>query len=203
MPFELKRLILLTSIAAFAADTEHARFDPGPAARYANRQTSSGVTVAASAFETDDQARPAFGKVNPYKYGALPVLVIIENKSKDAIRADRIKVQYVSPGRDEIGNTPPRELRYLHGAQAPKAVSNPLPMGLPGLGRKKDPPLAEWEIEGRAFEAKMIPPGESASGFFYFQTGHRSGSKLIVSGLTDANSGQELLYYELQLENVR
>jgi|SRR5450432_1803487 hypothetical protein len=203
MPFEFKRLILLTSIAAFAADTDHARFDPGPAAKYANRQTSSGVTVAASAFETDDQARAAFGKVNPYKYGVLPVLLIVENKSKDAIRADRIKVQYVSPDRNEIGNTPPRDLRYLQGVKVPSPVSNPLPMGIPGLGRKKDPPLAEWEIEGRAFEAKMIPPGESANGFFYFQTGHRSGSKLVVSGLRDANSGQELLYYELQLENVR
>ncbi len=49
----------------------------------------------------------------------------------------------------------------------------------------------------------MIPPGESASGFFYFQTGHRSGSKLYVSGLRDAISGQEILYFELPLENVR
>lgn len=202
MPFEFKRLILLTSIAAFAADTDHARFDPGPAANYPNHQTSSGVTVAASAFETDDQARPAFGKVNPYKYGVLPVLVVIENKSKDAIRADRIAVQYVSPDRNEIDDTPARELPYLQGAKVPKAVASPLPMGIPGIGRKKTAPLAEWEIEGRAFAAKMIPPGESANGFFYFQTGHRTGSKLVVSGLRDANSGQELLYYELKLEPV-
>jgi hypothetical protein len=203
MPFEFKRLILLTSIAAFAGGAEHARFDPGPAVRYPNRQTSAGVTVAASVFETDDQARPAFGKVNPYKYGVLPVLVIIENKTKDALQADRIKVQYVAPDRSEIVSTPPGELRYLHGVKPPKPVASPLPMGIPGLGRKKDSPLAEWEIEGRAFEAKMIPPGESASGFFYFQTGHRSGSKLYVSGLRDANSGHELLYYELPLENVK
>jgi hypothetical protein len=203
MPFEFKRLILLTSIAAFAADTEHARFDPGSPMKYPNHQTSSGVTLAASAFETDDQARPAFGKVNPYKFGVLPVLVIVENKSRDAVRADRIKVQYVAPDRSQIENTPARDLRYLNGVKRPNPVASPLPMGLPGLGRKKDPPLAAWEIEGRAFEAKMIPPGESASGFFYFQTGHRSGSKLVVSGLRDANSGEELLYYELPLENVR
>ncbi len=193
----------MTSIAAFAAGPDHARFDPGPAEHYPNHQTSAGVTVAASVFETDDQARPAFGKVNPYKHGVLPVLVIIENRTKDAIRADAIQARYVGPGRDETPSTPARDLRYLGGVKAPKSVASPLPLGLPGIGRKKNPPLAEWEIEGRAFEAKMIPPGETASGFFYFQTGHRSGSKLFLSGLRDANSGQDLLYYELPLERVR
>ena len=200
---ELNRLILVTSIAAFAADTEHSRFDPGPAGRYSNHQTSSGVTVAASAFETDDQTRPVFGKVNPYKYGVLPVLVILENKSDHAIRADGIQVRYLGPDRSEIVNTPAPELRFLQGAKPPKPVASPLPSGIPGIGRKVKQPLAEWEIEGRAFAARMIPPGESASGFFYFQTGHRSGSKLYVAGLRDARSGQELFYFELPLENVR
>ena len=65
MPLEFKRLVLLTSIAALAGEPEHARFVPGPAVGYVNHQTAAGVTVAASAFETDDQARAAFGKVNP------------------------------------------------------------------------------------------------------------------------------------------
>ena len=131
------------------------------------------------------------------------MLVVIENKSADAVRADGIKVQYVGPDRSEIVNTPPQELRFLGGARPPKPVANPLPMGIPGMGRKAKQPLGEWEIEGRAFAAKMIPPGESASGFFYFQTGHRTGSKLVISGLRDARSGQEILYFELGLEAVR
>jgi hypothetical protein len=49
----------------------------------------------------------------------------------------------------------------------------------------------------------MIPPGETASGFFYFQTGHRTGSTLFVSGLKEAASNQELIYFELPLAAVR
>ena len=59
--------------------------------------------------------------------------------------------------------------------------------------------VAEWEIEGRAFAAKMLPPGQSASGFFYFQTGFMRSSTLQISGLKDARSGEDLFYYEIPL----
>jgi hypothetical protein len=203
MLFDFKRLILLTSIAmAFAGDKDHPRFDPGPATGFPNHQTASGVTVAAVPYETDAQAQPAFGKVNPYKYGVLPVLVVIQNDSKAAIRADRMKIAYIGPDHGKIEPTPAPELRYLHGAKEPKMVPGPLPGGLPHVGKPKQP-LAEWEIEGRAFAAKMIPPGQTATGFVYFQTGHRTGSTLYLAGLVDAATGQELLYFELPLASVR
>ena len=66
--------------------------------------------------------------------------------------------------------------------------------------QKKKNPLMIPEIETRAFAAKMLPPGESAYGFFYFQTGHRHGAKLYVTGLTDAPSGQDLLFFDIPLE---
>ena len=69
------------------------------------------------------------------------------------------------------------------------------------LNVKKNP-LAAWEIEGRAFAAKMLPSGQSASGFFYFQTGHRSGSTLYVTGIREASTGKELFYFEVPLDKV-
>jgi hypothetical protein len=204
MPLDLKRLILLTSITALAADKDHARFEPRPVLDYPNHQTSGPVTAAASAFETDDQARPAFGKVNPYKNGALPVLLVIRNDGKDPIRAERIQVDYIGPDRAKVENTPAGDLKYSGGVRQPRVGGpSPLPGGLPRIGGPKKSPLAEWEIEGRAWAAKMILPGETVSGFFYFQTGHRSGSKVYVSGLKNAVTGEDILYLELGLENVR
>jgi hypothetical protein len=202
MLFDFKRWILLTSIAAmFAADKDHAKFQPLPAAQYPNRQSENGVTVAALPYETKEQAEPAFGKVNPYEYGVLPILVVIKNEGKTAIRADRIHVQYMWPDRTRIEATPARDIKYI-GAKAPNGrVPMPLPLGIPHSKAKL--PLGEWEIEGRAFAAEMIPPGESASGFFYFQTGHRTGSTLFVSRLRDATNGQELIYFELPLAAVK
>ncbi|MDE3196119.1 MAG: hypothetical protein KGN84_07240, partial [Acidobacteriota bacterium] len=61
-------------------------------------------------------------------------------------------------------------------------------------------PLAEWEIEGRAFTAKMIPPGQSASGFVYFQAPDASdAATLDISGLVNASTGKELFYFEIPL----
>ena len=202
MLFDFKRWILLTSIAvAFAADKEHSKFVPLPAAQYPNHQTESGVTVAALPYETKDQAEPAFGKVNPYEYGVLPILVVIKNEGKTALRVNRMHVQYMWPDRTKIDATPARDVKYIGSKQPTGRVPMPRPLGLPPS--KVTQPLGEWEIEGRAFAAEMIPPGESASGFFYFQTGHRTGSTLFVSGLRDAASNQELIYFELPLAAVR
>ena len=184
------------SIAAFAIAEDHARFDPPPPESFKNHQTVSQVMAAASAFETEEQARPAFGKVNPYRYGALPVLVVIRNDGKDAVSLDRMRVEYVGPDHQKISDTPANELRYLQRLRSPDSS------GMPKIKAAKQP-LAEWEIEGRAFAARILPPGASASGFFYFQTGHRSNSSLVLSGLRNAKTGEELFYFELPLERVR
>jgi hypothetical protein len=47
----------------------------------------------------------------------------------------------------------------------------------------------------------MIPAGQSAGGFFYFQTGHRPNARVYVTGLVEASSGRELLYFEFTLED--
>ena len=77
-------------------------------------------------------------------------------------------------------------------------------IGGPGGSRpkiiSKKNPLDAWEIEGRAFSAKMLPPGQSASGFLYFQTGLQRGATIYLSGFTEAATGKELLYFEIPLE---
>lgn len=201
MTFVFKRLILLTSItAALAADKEKAPFRALPASDYPNHQTSEKITIAAHVIETDEQAQPAFGKHNPYRYGVLPILVVIQNDSAHTVRVENLKAEYVMPDRSRVENTPAQDVRFLKSGKRPTMV--PTPIGGVKLGKTKQP-LSGWEIEGRAFSARVIPPGQSASGFFYFQTGHRSGSTLYLSGLQDATSSKDLLYFEIPLEAVK
>ena len=95
-------VIVLLSIPAVAGDDkDKVRFSPGPASSYAGHQTMDKITLAAVPFLNEDQVRTAFGKVNPYKYGVLPVLVILENATGKALRLDylgRIRVIEVLPG---------------------------------------------------------------------------------------------------------
>ncbi|MBZ5593330.1 MAG: hypothetical protein LAP39_13900 [Acidobacteriia bacterium] len=195
------------SIAALAGldkaappDKDQSKFELGPAASYPSHQTSEKVTIGASVYDSAEKAHAAFGKVNPYQYGILPVLVVIQNDSGQTMRVDRMRVDYVSPGGGHVDATPAADVRFLNPARQPNVVTGPLPTKGPHISRKKNP-LDAWEIDGRAFAAKMIPPGQSAGGFFYFQTGNRPGARLYVTGLEEASSGRELLYFEFPLKD--
>jgi hypothetical protein len=190
--------LLLVSIAAAAGgDNDKPKFEVKPAAAYPRHQTSEKVTVAAQAMETDEETRDAFGKVNPYRYGVLPVLLVIQNDGPDAIRVERMKLEYMLPDGAHVEATPAQDVKFLDGIRQPKTINGPV-----GVKIRREPknPLAEWEIEGRAFAARMIPAGQSASGFIYFQVSKPSAAAAVyVSGIENAVSGKELYYFEIPM----
>ena len=195
MPFVFKRLALVMSIAAaFAADK--APFKAAPAASYTHKQTNDGLTIAAEPFTTEDKLKTAFGKLDPNEYGVLPMLVVIQNDGKESIRLDRLKVEYVSP-KVRVESTPAREVRYARGVQRPNVAGGPA--GRVKVWGKKNP-LDAWEIEGRAFAAQILPPGQSASGFFYFNTESQANASVYINGLSEAKSGKELFYFDIALQ---
>jgi hypothetical protein len=171
-------------------------FRAQPAASYRNHQTNQNVTVGVDAFSTEEKALTAFGKLNPYRHGILPVLVVIQNDSGKAIKLEKLKVEYVGPNRDKVEATPAKDVRYLTGPRQPNVMTGPT--GRPKIGKRKNP-LDVWEIEGRAFAARMLPPGQAASGFFYFQTGMQGGATVYLTGMAEADTGRELFYFEVPL----
>jgi hypothetical protein len=204
MPFIFKRLALLTSIAmvlvpdkALPGSKDEPKFTPGAAASYASHQTSEKVTIGVLPYFNDEDTRPVFGKHNPYTYGVLPVLVVIQNESAKTIKVQSLEAVWVGPNRDRVEATPAKDVRYLTAPRRPNALPGPPGMPPKVIGHKN--PLDTWEIEGRAFAAQVLPPGQSASGFFYFQTGYQRGASLYLSGLREAESGRELLYFEIPI----
>ena len=197
MPFVFKRLALLMSIAAAFAADKQPPFQPGPAVSFANHQTNDKVTMGADPYVMGDKVKVAFGKVDPYQYGVLPVLVVIQNDSSASIKLDGLKVEYVGPHNDRVDATPAKDVRYVKAPQRPNVIDGPAGRVPKILGKKN--PLDEWEIEGHAFAAQMLAPGQTASGFFYFQTGLQRGATIYLRGMTDASSGKELLFFELPL----
>src|SRR5947208_16527992 len=125
MPFVFKCLALILSIAAaFAADKE-LPFKAAPAASYPHHQTNEAITVAVDPYLSGEKVKTAFGKVDPYEYGVLPVLVVIQNDGKEAIRLDRLKVEYVGPGHERVEATSPKDVRYARGPQRPNVTPGP------------------------------------------------------------------------------
>jgi hypothetical protein len=201
-----KNLVLLLGMAAgFAASISVAsavdkdkggKFTPPAIESVKSKQTSDGVVVAALAYNTEEEAKTAFGKLHPYEYGILPVLVMIRNDSKGTVRLQNMKFEYIAPSGGKAEAVPASDVRY---ARAPKRPSYG-PGPIPGIRLKGKNPLENPVIEERGFAAKMLPPGESAYGFVYFRSGHRPGSHLYLTGIQDAASGKDLFYFDIELD---
>jgi hypothetical protein len=200
MPFVFKRLALLLSIsAAFAADKQPPAFKAAPAASYTAHQTNDKITIGVDPYVMGEKIKVAFGKLDPYQWGVLPVLVVIENNSDVSIKLDDIHAEYNGPTGDHIDATPAKDVRYAKPPSRPSVIGGPAGAATKILGKKN--PLDEWEIEGRALAAGMLPPGQTASGFVYFMTGLQRGATIYIRGLKNAKSGEELLFFELPLNS--
>lgn len=186
-------MMILSISAALGADKDK-RFAPPSADSVSTKQTQSNVTVAAVPYVADDDLKAAFGKANPYKFGILPVLVIVQNNSGKALRLD-LKAEYIDPSGRHIDAIPPQDVAFeAKSPQRPSVTGSPLP-----LPKKKNPLLNAWEIAGRGFSARMVPAGESVHGFFYFHTQLQPNAQLYLNGLSEAQSGAELFYFEIPL----
>lgn len=194
-------LVLSLSIAAWGAAAwgaeKEKRFRVEPASTYPNKQSGAGLTIAAVPYTSAEQARTAFGKVNPYEFGVLPILVVMQNDTGKTLRLSEMEVNLVDPDNRKVDATPPGDVQYLEGPKRPNFGGSPVPNPFP---RKKKSKLATPEIEGLGFHAKMLPAGEAAHGFLYFQAGMRKGSILYIRGIVEAPTGKELLFYEIRLE---
>lgn len=192
-------LVLAAGVtAAWGIDKDKARFTPPAIDSVETKQTADGVTIAAVPYNTEPLAAQAFGKLNPYQYGVLPVLLMMRNDSKQTLKLEPMRIEYIDKSRERVEATPAAEIKYSRSPRRPNYNPSPIP-GVRIGGRGKNP-LANSVIDERAFAAKMLPPGESAWGFVYFQTGHRPGAHLYLTGIEQAPSGKELFYFDVPLD---
>ena len=199
MPLVFKRLALITSIAAIAALNNIAAdkdppFRPPAAAELPHHQTNDKLTIGADPYISGEKMKAAFGKLIPYQYGVLPVLVSFQNDSPQTIQLKNMKAEYVLPDGQRVEATPASDVRYAKPPSRPNVTGTPIP-----LPHGKNP-LNEWQIEGHALAAEAIPPGNAAFGFLYFRAPLRQGATLYLSGLANAATGKELLFFEIPLE---
>ena len=194
---------LFLSIASMAALlpatpwSDDKPFQAGKASSYAN-QLSEQVLVGAKAFDNADLVSDAFGKkVDLLKYGVLPVLVVVENKRDKSIDLRDLEVNLVASDGRHVAPVSADEVSLLakDGRRRPKQPGEGIPLPLP----QKKNPLADPVIAGRAFAAGMLPPGDSTSGFFYFEAQAEVGDSIYLSGMKDARTKKEILYFEFPL----
>lgn len=194
-------MVFMTAAVAFADKKNDSKFSPGPASSYSTKQTNDNVTIAVTAYDTEELAHTAFGKLNPNDYGVLPVLVIIQNDTDQALKFDHLEVDYTGTTGRHVEATPASDIEVLGGAPRPKMPAGAGPIPLPR--KKYKNPLNTIEIDGRAFSVKILPPHDTANGFFYFQTDHRPGAKFFLTGIKQAATGKDITFFEIPLDYHR
>jgi hypothetical protein len=193
--FVISSIALAVGAAVVGTSAEDKPFRAGAASDYAH-QTSEQVTIGAKSYDTQELTAEAFGKkADLLKYGVLAVLVVIENKRQKTLDLRNLEVNLVAADGRHAGPVSPEDIPFL-GKRSKTPTMNPVPNPLP----KKKNPLNAPQIVERAFAAKMLPPGDSTSGFFYFEARPEAGDKLYLNGLRDTPSGKEILYFEFGLD---
>jgi hypothetical protein len=191
-------LFALSSVALLAADD----FRVSTADTYTAKQSQAGVVLAVKPYHTEALAKEAFGKGEPHKYGILPVLVVITSGGEAPIKLDRMHARYVpARSREGIESITAQDLFFFN----PKG-HEPKTRRIPGVGtmgtKVKKGPLARQEFSDREFSAPVLLPGETVSGFLYFDIGMGRdplAGAIYVAGLNNMSTGQELFYFEIPL----
>jgi len=189
-------MLSLCGLVALAVVWAQSTFKAKPAAEYPSHQDLGKLKVAAVKFESDEETKPAFGKVNPNEYGVLPVYLILENTGEQTLLLDRMKVAFQFSG-GEIAPTLPGDLPYLISPKKPNTGPTvPIPIPLP----KKKNPMGGVELQTRAWSAKTLLKGESATGFFYFQARYRKNAKIYITGIREGVTNKELFYVDVAMD---
>lgn len=190
-------VIVLSIASAFAVDKKPL-FSTEPAAAYPGHATQEKITIGVKPYNTDALAATAFGKVKPHSRGILPVLVVIQNDTGKPLRLE-LKAEFVTADMEHLDAMTPDDVVRFEGIQKRPGMRPPTaPIPIPRKVKKG--PLNTPEIEGRAFNVKLLPPGESANGFFYFQASDIAGAHLYLTGIRDAASNQSYFYFEVPLD---
>ena len=196
MRYARKSLIVSLCAVATALLFAQSSFKVGPADSYPSHQSLGKLKIAAVKYESDEETKQAFGKVNPNEYGFLPVYLVFENTGDTTLLLDKMRVVYQYPGM-EVSPTAPVDLPYAIGVKRPSTGPKyPSPIPLP----KKKNPMSAVELQTRAFGAKTLIKGESAGGFFYFQTRHQKRGVIYITGIREAITNKEVFYAEVPLD---
>ena len=195
-----RQFIVLFAAAAGAVAADKNQFKPEALESYSNAQKVGGLILAADAYHEPERAKAAFGsKAKPYEQGVLPVMLLIRNDSNRTVTLEGMRIEYQAD-RARSAPIPPREVPFVRPAQRPQLDSTgPIP-GRVSVRRKKNP-LDAQEIQDRAFAARMLPPGELATGFLYFHALYRENAILYITGIKDPATGKDLFFVEVPVNN--
>ena len=192
-------LLNLMLVPTMAEEKDKPKFVVRKAEEYPAHQKAEDVTIAAETFATDSVCRQVFEYKDLVSRGILPVLIVVENRSKSAIEIDSRTILLILAE----SKLQPMELPQLYGLLKKKPSNISLPLPIPKIsGTDSKFSL----IEGKSFETKRIPPGLSDYGFVFYHLPRKDMWKqilhLYLPRILNMETRQNLLYFEIPLKSA-
>ncbi len=174
--------------------------------KYPAHQKQGDFIVAVKPYVSEKDQKSAFGKVRPFEHGVMPLLVVMSNIGTNSYSLENLQVRFITSGRDGLDPVRGDDLATFN-PKGHQPTRRNVP-GVPGLGRRrvKKGPLDRLEIIQNEFQAPIVTPKSTASGFFYYWVSERAslaGASVYVSGVYDMTNGKDLFYFEIPLDRYR
>jgi hypothetical protein len=172
------------------------------------RDTHSGLTVAANPLTDPEQAKSIFGKADPMPLGVLPVEVFLKNDSQQPIRVDidtiQLTVHTEHSGRQDIDWLSAQEVATL--IVHPEGVVPKKPQHIAGIplpsSDKKVEKLAAT-LRPLTLDGEVVPPMGLLHGYLYFNVAHEmklaNGASIYVPNVYSMPSLQPLMFFEVPI----
>jgi hypothetical protein len=210
-----RRSALVAALLAVAALTLYAskEFEAPKVSRAAtypahDAHANEKVAVAADPYTTAQKA--SIFRLKYLDKGILPVNLIITNESGTPVSLSKMTVQFVVRERhaklspmdpDDIARRMTKTKRNDDVARTTNPLPFPRTHKVGGL-KQED----QDEIERARFQARAVEPGNTQSGFAFFDVSDLDnpleGATLFVTGVRD-NGGNDLMYFEIPLQAAR
>jgi hypothetical protein len=209
------RLVLLIALVAIGTLALYAskQFDPpkvSAAATYPahDAHTNEHVTIAADPYNTSQKA--SIFHLKFLDKGVLPINLIITNDGGSPISLAKMSVQLVA--RERHAKLSPMDeddmfRRMAHAKRTDDVARTTSPLPFPtrhkvGGMKQQD----QDELDRAMFQAQAVEPRTTQSGFIFLDVSGLDnplqGAVLYVTGVRD-NNGNDLMYFEVPLDNVR
>lgn len=174
------------------------------------KESHAGLTIAVDPYASEARVKAKFGKKHPYSADILPVEVIFQNETNQAIHVTLEEIRLlISPpegGRQRLApldfdTVIERTLHEEKGGPEVKKPRVPLPLPRSSGNRSKDWKKLEEAWGALLFSADVLPPQSTMRGFLFFDMGRHMDwapySRLLVPRLKVIQTNQELFFFEI------
>jgi hypothetical protein len=158
------------------------------------------AAIAADPYDTPEKAK--IFSTNFAEHGFLPVFFVVTNDGDQPISIAHMQITLLTANHSKL--TPVTTDDLYRRLSNPQSSTRPSPIPLPHKTKSGISKGEADEIETSQFAAKAVEPHTTQSGFLFFDIGGISsplpGATIDITGVADAK-GQELLYFEISLDN--